>query len=170
MNGTVNVSIRQATLADIGTIAHHRVAMFRDMGSVAPELIGELGALTEEFLHAAMPRGDYLGWLASAESVPSRIVAGVGAQVRRVSPFPRARADGRIDVARGRQALVVNVYTEPEFRRRGIARRLMTELMRWAGETEIDALVLHAAPDGRPLYEQLGFKQTNEMRFSPLGP
>ncbi len=29
---------------------------------------------------------------------------------------------------------------------------------------EVD--VLHASPDGRPLYEPLGFVATNEMRFA----
>jgi GNAT superfamily N-acetyltransferase len=40
------------------------------------------------------------------------------------------------------------------FGRQGLGRRLMTHVMREAGDTP---LTLHATPQGRPLYEQLGF-------------
>jgi hypothetical protein len=42
----------------------------------------------------------------------------------------------------------------------------MHEVLAWAGATHVDRLVLHAAQDGRLLYEQLGFSATNEMRFT----
>ena len=61
--------------------------------------------------------------------------------------------------------LAVNVYTEPQWRGRGIARALMRELMRWASEQGTDRVVLHASDAGRPLYVSLGFHSTNEMRW-----
>jgi GNAT superfamily N-acetyltransferase len=63
--------------------------------------------------------------------------------------------------------LLVNVYTEPQWRRRGIARQLVIALMQWASDKGADQLVLHASDAGRPLYESLGFAATNEMRWSP---
>jgi GNAT superfamily N-acetyltransferase len=60
---------------------------------------------------------------------------------------------------------VLNVHTEPPWRRRGLARRLMLEVLSWARTEALDSLVLHAAPEGRSLYEALGFVATNEMRF-----
>jgi len=66
----------------------------------------------------------------------------------------------------GRQAIVVNVFTEPEFRRQGLARQLMLAVLAWARDERLDSLVLHAAKDGRALYESLGFTQTNEMRYT----
>lgn len=36
----------------------------------------------------------------------------------------------------------------------------------WARNNGIARLVLHASSDGRPLYERLGFEQTNEMHFT----
>ncbi|MFI8874898.1 GNAT family N-acetyltransferase [Streptomyces sp. NPDC055243] len=55
--------------------------------------------------------------------------------------------------------------------RKGIGRRLMRYVIEGAGTTP---LTLHATPNGRPLYEQLGFKTTGraEMvrgRFTPGG-
>jgi len=63
--------------------------------------------------------------------------------------------------------LVVNVYTEPEFRRQGLSRALMETVMRWAGESGYDRVVLHASEAGRPMYEGLGFQATNEMIWFP---
>ncbi|MEV8317903.1 GNAT family N-acetyltransferase [Streptomyces sp. NPDC059900] len=56
--------------------------------------------------------------------------------------------------------------------RKGLGRRLMQYVIEGAGSTP---LTLHATPNGRPLYEQLGFKTTGraEMvrgRFTPGGP
>ncbi|MGX1882396.1 GNAT family N-acetyltransferase [Streptomyces sp. NPDC055287] len=56
--------------------------------------------------------------------------------------------------------------------RQGIGRRLMRHVIGEAGDTP---LTLHATPNGRPLYEELGFAVTGraEMvsgRFRPTGP
>jgi GNAT superfamily N-acetyltransferase len=159
------ILIREATAQDIPTVARHRAAMFEAMGSTMPAMLAPLIAATEAMLHEAIPRGEYRGWLAAASAEPDRVVAGAGVQIRRVLPFPQRWTDGRVDVALGRQAIVLNVYTEPLFRRRGLARRLMHEVLTWAQTVDLDSLVLHAAVDGRQLYEDLGFTATNEMRF-----
>ena len=65
------------------------------------------------------------------------------------------------------QALVVNVFTEPRRRRRGLARLLIEQIIAWSRQHGIESLVLHASDDGRILYKQLGFVQTNEMRLEP---
>jgi GNAT superfamily N-acetyltransferase len=157
--------VRPATLADRATIAHHRVAIFIEIDRMAPSQAGVLRDATLAYLDTAIPSGEYFGWLATEAAAPSRVVAGCGVQVRKVAPFPwRFPARGEV-IAAGRQALVVNVYTDPEFRRLGLARRLMTTVVDWARTHEIDSLILHATPDGRPLYESLGFVESNEMRF-----
>jgi GNAT superfamily N-acetyltransferase len=156
--------IRPATPADIDIIAGHRAAMFRDMGSAAPELTEAIVAATRGYLADAMPRGEYVGWLATSAGEPHSVVAGAGVQLRRVLPFPR-RAPSPPGVAAGRQGIVVNVYTEKRFRRRGVARQVMVAVLTWAWAQKLDSLVLHAAPEGRRLYESLGFVATNEMRY-----
>lgn len=69
-------------------------------------------------------------------------------------------------MAEGRHAIVLNVYTEPAWRRRGLAELLMRRVLAWAREERLDRLVLHASQEGRRLYERLGFVATNEMRFT----
>jgi GNAT superfamily N-acetyltransferase len=65
----------------------------------------------------------------------------------------------------GPEAIVVNMYVDTDWRRRGVARALMSAILEWARATRVQRLVLHASAAGRPLYESLGFKPTNEMLF-----
>jgi GNAT superfamily N-acetyltransferase len=83
-------------------------------------------------------------------------------EVRKLLPRP---LPGAVGIRLGPEAIVVNVFTERGWRRRGIAERLITHVIDWARSHGIARLVLHASPEGRPLYERLGFEPTNEMRF-----
>jgi GNAT superfamily N-acetyltransferase len=85
--------------------------------------------------------------------------------LRRVAPHPQQSVDGKFDIVSGRQAIIQNVYTEPEWRRRGLGTLLMKEIIAWSQKTGIESLVLHASDEGRQLYEKLGFVTTTEMRF-----
>lgn len=159
MNG--DFVLRQATVADADIIARHRALMFEEMHELAPERADELRQKTSRYLRDALPRGEYVGWLVVPAEAPDTVVAGAGAQVRNTLPHPREP----VDAPHGRQAIVLNVYTDPAWRGRGVAELLMRQVMAWAGESGMHTLVLHASDAGRPLYERLGFVATNEMRF-----
>jgi GNAT superfamily N-acetyltransferase len=55
------------------------------------------------------------------------------------------------------------MYTEPGARRRGVAKRLLEAMIEWCRTKGFSAVSLHASDAGRPLYEMVGFQQTNEM-------
>ena len=59
----------------------------------------------------------------------------------------------------------MNVFTEPQWRRCGIAGLLIKEIIIWSNNEQIDRLVLHASDEGRSIYEKSGFVASNEMRF-----
>lgn len=52
----------------------------------------------------------------------------------------------------GRTGTVLNVYTQPESRRKGYARRLMESLLSDAREMDLSVVELKATEDGYPLY------------------
>ncbi|MGV3709899.1 MAG: GNAT family N-acetyltransferase [Gemmatimonas sp.] len=159
--------IRRATVADAAIIAHHRCSMFLDMGTIERDAIPGLGAMTVDYLSQAIPAEEYRAWLLYDGSAPHVIVGGAGLLVRSIPPFPVMQGPQKGAVARGKQGLIMNVYVENDWRRRGGADMLMRAVMAHANEIGIESLVLHASAKGRPLYEQLGFVQTNEMRFVP---
>jgi GNAT superfamily N-acetyltransferase len=163
MTETMIYSIRQATTSDAAIIAHHRVAMFQDMGDVPTAALStELLSRSNAALSALFREGSYVGWL--AVDAGERVIAGAGAQIQ--PQLPRISHDGA-QVAVRPVALVLNVYTEPAWRRKGIARALMQRIMGWATTEGIDRVLLHASDAGRPLYQSLGFVPTNEMRWFP---
>ena len=87
---------------------------------------------------------------------------------RNLSPFGQSfRFNLRCNLLRLWRARgnILNVYTERPFRRQGIARRLMHIALDWCRANGIRAVILHASDDGQKLYEQLGFRSTNEMRI-----
>jgi GNAT superfamily N-acetyltransferase len=57
------------------------------------------------------------------------------------------------------------VVTVPYYRRRGIGRRMMQAMIEWLGEQGIHRVELHTTEMGRPLYEELGFVDGNEMQL-----
>jgi ribosomal protein S18 acetylase RimI-like enzyme len=65
----------------------------------------------------------------------------------------------------GPEAIILNVYVERDWRRRGVAEALMRAVLEALAARGISRVVLHASDDGRRLYERLGFVPTNEMRL-----
>jgi Predicted acetyltransferase len=142
--------------------------MFQDMGYVPDHLFESFREKSEPRLRQALESGEYKGWLVSPAHASGKIIAGAGVQLRQTLPTPVGESLETIRIGDGRQGIILNVYTEPDWRRRGLARLLMETIIVWAREQKLDTLVLHASEDGRALYEELGFIQTNEMRLRGL--
>lgn len=165
MNVSGDFSIRRAQLEDAPVIAWHRARMFQEMGELSEAAFENLRRAAQDWTERALASGEYIGWLGAPNSQPDAIAGGVGIQLRQVAPHPcRPPRDGTI--GRGRHAIVLNVFTEPEWRRRGLALRLMEEIIAWTRAEQLDRLVLHASSQARPLYEKMGFVLTNEMRYA----
>jgi GNAT superfamily N-acetyltransferase len=140
--------IRPATVRDLETIVIHRVAMFRDMG-YAEDVLAQVEAISREQLGPALRDGGYYSVLAEVED--NGVVGGAAVLLL---PWPGHQP---------RRAWIQNVYVLPEFRRRGIARKMMETLLAWCRAEGLDSVSLHASDEGLPLYVQLGFVPTNEM-------
>jgi GNAT superfamily N-acetyltransferase len=56
------------------------------------------------------------------------------------------------------EGLVLNMYTLPAYRRRGIASELLRRTILEARSRGLSALRLQSTDDGRPIYERAGFR------------
>ena len=57
----------------------------------------------------------------------------------------------------GEKAYIMNMYTKPDYRRKGIATKTLDLLVRDAKEHGVTAISLEATDIGRKLYEKYGF-------------
>lgn len=62
----------------------------------------------------------------------------------------------------GKRAFLMSVYTQKEYRRMGIARRMVGQLVGEARAKGCSEIILDATEEGRPLYKSLGFKESGE--------
>src|SRR5688500_1025747 len=88
-----SITIRQATAADAALLAEHRVGMFRDMGAIKPECEDALREKSIAYFMAAIPLGEYVGWIACS-TVDATPIAGGGLQIRSLLPRPTNPGDG----------------------------------------------------------------------------
>ncbi|MBM4118603.1 GNAT family N-acetyltransferase [bacterium] len=148
-------TLRPAAATDLDTVLYHRRRMFEDMGYADPAGQAAMLAISAPMIEQGLADGNYRGWL--AETAAGEVVAGGGVIFLAFHPNP---ADPR-----PRRAWVVNVFTEPAHRRRGLARRLMEAIVAWCAAEGLSNLYLHASTEGRALYAGMGFTPTSEMRL-----
>jgi GNAT superfamily N-acetyltransferase len=149
------ITIREAAPSEVAVILHHRRSMFRDMNEGTAEELDRMVEVARPLLQQALANGSYRHWLAIDGL--GRVAGGGGVLL---SPWPANPHDPCIE-----RALILNVYTEAEFRRRGVARQVMAAILKWIKAHGLRGVNLHASDEGRHLYEALGFKPTNEMRL-----
>jgi ribosomal protein S18 acetylase RimI-like enzyme len=68
---------------------------------------------------------------------------------------------------------LVSMWVDPRYRRRGVARALVDQAVRWAAERQAREVILWVADQNtaaRRLYEQLGFRPTGERQPLPSNP
>ncbi len=144
--------VRQARADDIETLTTLRVAFFEDIGEVTREQLAPFREATYRYLSHALPQGKFLAWVAEEEG---QIVATSGLVLFERAPTPTNLA--------GIEGYILNMYTLPAWRGRGIARRLMQEIISYAQSLNVQQFWLHATAQGRPLYEKIGFVALNDV-------
>ena len=143
-------SIRLAAAEDIPILVHQRQQLFQAMERFSEAEIAAIVEAYVPYIHRALGEGAYRGYL--AETPEGKVAAGSGVMLH--------------DRLGRRRAYICNVYTEPEYRRRGLARRLVETAIAWCRAEGFPSIDLHASDQGHPLYAALGFEPTNEMRLT----
>jgi GNAT superfamily N-acetyltransferase len=144
--------IRRATPADAEAIGEQRVRMFEDAGVSTEPQMEQMLANFVPWVRSGLENDTYAGWLVEEKG---RLVGGAGLWVM---PWPPHFLD-----AEPHRAYLLNFYIAPEMRRRGLATELLSLAVAEAKTRGIRVVTLHASKFGKPVYEQNGFKTSNEM-------
>ncbi len=145
--------IRPATAGDAPIIASHRRLMFEELGHADQVKLSMMEQQFRAWVERKLARQEYHGWFViDARQI---VRAGAGLWIREWIINPN-------DLS-GREGYIGNVYTQPDYRRRGFARALMTTLLDWCSTEGISGLFLRPSEEARPLYLSFGFEQDNVL-------
>jgi ribosomal protein S18 acetylase RimI-like enzyme len=144
---------RSVSLNDVALVTAHRKAMIESMGGATEPVIAAVSANFEPWVTRKIAEGSYLGWITEEDGRP---VASAGLLILDWPPSP-------LDPVGEQRGYIFNVFVEPEYRRRGLARALVRRCLAEAHSRAIRIVALHASDAGRALYEELGFTASDEM-------
>jgi GNAT superfamily N-acetyltransferase len=147
--------IRDGTLADIPVITRHRLGMMLEMRLTTPDQCAAYDPEFRTFAQREIAAGNFNSFLAAMET--GQVVGGGAVYVVSWPGNPYDRLQKR--------AFILNVFTEPEFRRRGIARALVGAMVDWCRAHGFHSVRLLASEAGHPLYQSMGFFPTHEMKL-----
>ena len=140
---------------DRATITRFRTALFEEMEEHAPEALVRYAPRFARWYSEELGAGRLWGIIAESESGQPLASGLAWLQPRQPSPrFPHME-----------MPYLLQVYTVPNARRRGIAGAIVAALVEIARVRGYPRVVLHATESGRSVYEGLGFKPTSEMRI-----
>ena len=149
------ITYHSATAAESDELAALRVAFLTELlGQQAQEEADRLTRELTTYFRRAVAAQQYAGLIARRGD----IVVATGGMVFREQP-------GSFKNPSGKTAYILNMYTIPGFRRRGISTAIMEQLMEIARSKGYNSFELHATPDGEPVYKKLGFHKHSEPTY-----
>lgn len=147
------MNTRRATLDDTDLITRHRVAMFADMRDAPESILAEMARNFEPWVRRMIAEDKYAGWITSDGN---RQIGSAGLLILDWAPH-------FLDPTGEKRGYILNIFVEKEYRGQGIATMLTREGLNEAQRRGIRVIALHASEKGKPVYEKLGFRSSNEM-------
>jgi len=149
-----HVTYRRATVADLAVLVDHRHRMWSDIGNRTEPEITDHDARYRPWARERLRSGELVGYV--AESSDGSAVASGLVWYRPDQPRPK--------LSILTSPYILSMYTEPAWRGKGIATRIVRELLAEIRRSGYPVAILHASQFGRPIYRRLGFERTWEMR------
>ena len=152
----MNLTYKKATLEDVDILTATRIEVLRAANKLSDDVdMSEVKKQSYDYYNKALRNGTHIAYLVFDIS---RVIGAGGVSFFQVMPTYHNPS--------GKKAYIMNMYTSPEYRRRGIAYKVLDMLVKDAKSMGISAISLEATVMGLPLYEKYGFtKMKNEMEF-----
>lgn len=143
--------LRKANLNDIDKLIEFRVEFLEEIQDFPLNMEIEIFRKSlKAFFLDKMKSNKFVTWLAE---IDNEIIATSGLSFLQKPPH-------FINMT-GKFAYIMNMYTKPKWRRKGIGLALLEKLIKEIKIKGIKSVVLHATPFGRPLYEKYGFREND---------
>src|SRR5260370_24911293 len=149
------LSVHRASSRDLDALIHKRRARWKAPGIRSDEQREKGARAFRRWASARLKSHELVAWV--VKSSDGRVAGGGCVWLQPVQPRPHH--------ASMVQPYLLSMYTEPDFRRRGVASMVVREAIEWCRRNKYERLMLHASEMGRKVYSKLGFKRTWEMRL-----
>ena len=148
---------KKADITDIELLTTTRIEVLRAANNLSNEIdMTEVENQSYEYYKRALTDGSHTAYLVFDGAL---FVGAGGVSYFQVMPTYHNPS--------GCKAYIMNMYTKPEYRRKGIANNTLKLLVEDARCRGINAISLEATRMGRPLYEKFGFvKMSDEMEYN----
>lgn len=153
----MNLIYRKAALPDLDLLVRTRSIVLRAANLLPDDAdLTEVETQSREYYLEALATDSHAAYLVFDGNV---FIGAGGISFFRVMPT--------CDNPTGRKAYIMNMYTHPDYRRRGIAFKTLDLLVHEALSRSITSISLEATDAGRPLYEKYGFASVNSEMELP---
>ena len=141
------IGFKHADLSDLEALVSSRIKVLIAANRLSEDTdMSVIEQQSREYYRQSLTDGSHTAYLVYDGD---DIIAAGGVSYYRVMPT--------CDVPTGRKAYIMNMYTDPRYRRQGIAMKTLALLIEDAKAKGITFISLEATDMGRPLYERYGF-------------
>jgi GNAT superfamily N-acetyltransferase len=151
-----NLVFKKADISDIDLLVKTRIEVLRAANKLPDDI--DMSLVEKEsynYYSDALPNDEHVAYLVFENG---QFAGCGGVSFYRVMPTYHNPS--------GKKAYIMNMYTRPKHRRKGIAFKTLDLLVQEAKSRKIDQISLESTEMGRPLYERYGFTVIkDEMEF-----
>ena len=160
-----NINVRKAIITDIDSLIKLRLDYLQeDYGdNFTPDEISKATIQLREYFNKYLdPAKDYFDeFIAVLAEIDDKVAATAFMVITEVPANIRAFPTGK-------KAVIINVLTYPEYRRQGIATKLLSYLIDEAKKSNISFIELSATRMGKSVYEKLGFTESSNSDYTKM--
>lgn len=151
------VNYRRANVADVEILVSYRIRFLNELGTRTGHHLDSaktevLRKALQEYFARAISSEDFVALLAEYEGE----IIGTGAMV----VWRRPPRYGGLES--GKAGYILNLYTIPKARRKGVCTQLLNTLIEEAKSLRLKYLHLHASREGIRMYKRAGFVEPDE--------
>jgi ribosomal protein S18 acetylase RimI-like enzyme len=153
------IEYRKAEDYDVEILTSLRIKMLCEGNNYNMSFIEKMRLNTNEYFKNELANGNYISWLAL---INKNIIGMCGITFFKISPNDWCLI--------GKTGYIGNMYTEKEYRRKGIAKNLLIKIIEEGKMKKCERILLDTTEMGKDLYKKCGFKYSKtKMAYYPFG-
>lgn len=160
------IKYRKATENDISELVRLRIEFLKEANekqNIDADIKKETENLLYTYFKENLSSRKFIAWISISKG---NIIATSGLYFYNIPPLFK-KINGNVETVSGNIAYIMNMYTAPDYRNRGIAKLLFEKVLEEAKCLGYKKICLHATDVEQNLYKKYGFELTNsEMELN----